>query len=649
MRRGRPTAPSQQASTQQPKPQAQVTKGDPFAALDSKSPPATGAPAAGEVDEFASRFPPLDQFSLLHDHGSKFDFDSSEKPLPPSEGVGNKVTERLADEVFASSRQNTPPVSRPQSVTPAPRPKSVTPAPVTGSRSSQYGEPIVNKSASSQQQQAPSEVSRAQSIISSNPELQAMTSQITSRYVSTGTSTDDLPYEPSRNSRRVAQMPAPEIIRPASVPQSSNLTGDHSQVPEPRLSVSARINSLQSQPQARQTASASPSLEAVWSQPPDLIDVVPRTNISVNRSRPVSTNLDNSTIDYLREKEAQARPQGRPTPSPRPLSQVPSPNLIPLDDDNETKAETSDLEFLRSMEDPKPANKRSSLTSLSGSKNMLAGRFGDAFKRFEASNPPQQQQQQSVDLAGVVRSPSPIKDASRRDLTPIAGSEATDGRSDDGQYEDDMDNMTPEQRRDAEQRKLEEEEQRVKAAQEEYRKRVAEGGSAGSVPLPRSIGGVPRASSIQNRVQSLLNEEQKPTTVQRTAQGYGKYTDESPAERRPKPEITRKPIAGSKPQISGSYAIRGNNTGSSNPPALPPKPTGGKPVAPKKPGYLNSLPTGSSPTKTRPGEQLVATDLAGQPALDMSSEDKDNYIRDFTQRFPSLSAMDASERSGSRS
>jgi AP2-associated kinase len=320
-----------------------------------------------------------------------------------------------------------------------------------------------------------------------------------------------------------------------------------------------------------------------------------------------------------------------------------------LDDDNETKAETSDLEFLRSMEDPKSANKRSSLTSLSGSKNMLAGRFGDAFKRFEASNPSQQQQQQPVDLTGAVRSPSPIKDTGRRDLTPIAGSEATDGRSDDGRYDDDMDNMTPEQRRDAEQRKLQEEEQRVKAAQEEYRKRVTEGGSAGSAPLPRSIGGVPRASSIQNRVQSLLNEEQKPATVQRTAQGYGKYTDESPTERRPKPEIARKPIAGSKPQISGSYAVRGNSTGSSTPPALPPKPTGGKPVAPKKPGYLNSLPTGSSPTKTRQAEQLVATDLPGQPALDMSPEDRDNYIRDFTQRFPSLSAMDASERSGSRS
>ena len=68
MRRGRPTpSPS-------PKPQStasgkKVTDGDPFAALDAKSAPSFDA------DEISSRFPTVDQFSILHDKGNKFNFE----------------------------------------------------------------------------------------------------------------------------------------------------------------------------------------------------------------------------------------------------------------------------------------------------------------------------------------------------------------------------------------------------------------------------------------------------------------------------------------------------------------------------------------------------------------------------------------------
>src|SRR5208282_4659573 len=86
----------------------------------------------------------------------------------------------------------------------------------------------------------------------------------------------------------------------------------------------------------------------------------------------------------------------------------------------------SNVDFLRTMEDQEAVRrkdrrtssgnkqaKRSSLPSLSGTKNLLAGKFGDAFKRFESNT-------------SAPRTPS-LEDLDRQELTPIAGSEATDG------------------------------------------------------------------------------------------------------------------------------------------------------------------------------------------------------------------------------
>lgn len=297
-------------------------------------------------------------------------------------------------------------------------------------------------------------------------------------------------------------------------------------------------------------------------------------------------------------------------------------------------------------------SKRSSLTSLSGSKNILAGKFGDAFKRFESS--PSEPNQ------GVVRAPSPLKATNQSDLTPIAGSEATDGRSDDGRGFDDEEYMTPEMRRDLERRQLLEEEERVGAAQAEYRRRKAEGGADfGQTPLPRSVGGVPRAVSIQNRVQSLLSEEQRPSVTPKTAEGYGKYTDAA-ASSKP-PDIPRKPLAVSKTRVTGApqskgYAgnlvgtapTRSNTVPATASASIPAKATG-KPAAPKKPVHLNSLPTGGRPAspakKNQPlSDQLVAVDVPGQPALHMTARERDDYLEDFAKRFPSLSSIEMVER-----
>ena len=137
------------------------TTSDPFAALDAK-------PSVVSVDEISSRFPSLDQFSLLH-HGGKFDFDNS-SPTSSSapKDLGQRVAERLADDAFAT-------------------PKSRTPVPTTTVKPST------------------AVVSRAQKIISSTPELQAVaappsvvyqptpTRPPVSSYVSQGTMTSPTP------------------------------------------------------------------------------------------------------------------------------------------------------------------------------------------------------------------------------------------------------------------------------------------------------------------------------------------------------------------------------------------------------------------------------------------------------------------------
>ena len=633
MRRGRPTA-SPAPGAAQTKPPSQPSKGDPFAALDSKP------KAGGDPDEFSSRFPSLDQFSLLHDSGSKFDFDSASAPAPPpkKDDAKQRAPEHLVDEVFAANRS--PPTGgigeRPSSVAPAIASRVV----------SQHVEKISRNSSGPAKQ----DVSRAQSIISSNPDLQAISTQTTPKYVSTGTSTSDLPSLAAQSglkpSYRVSAIQTSESPRSTSLSRPSSTGPQRTESPEVMASVSARISSIQSE-KARAPSASGASIE-VTQPPEDLMDFPSRSSTlnveaPAQRQRPASTNFEaTTTMDFLREREI-SRPQSRVSGKNSP--HVPSPSLIPTDDDHQPspQPEADNLEFLRSMESgdasKDKSTKRSSLGSLSGGKGMLASKFGDAFKRFEGGQQP------------GARTPSPLKEDDRPDLTPIAGSVATDGGSDNGQPPQDLDALTPEMRREIEQRQLEEEEQRVKAAQEAYRNRVATGGAghAGS----RNTTAPARASTIQNRVQNLL-DEQKVSHVKKTASGYGKYSDDASAAsklEKPLPEVPRKPLAASKPPTKPIYGGAGSNAGTASaPPTLAAnKP---KPAAPKKPVHLNSLPTGQrSPAKSTqpaPNEQLIAVDLPGQPVLDMSAHEKDAYLEEFSQRFPSLSAMETGGRSSGR-
>lgn len=394
----------------------------------------------------------------------------------------------------------------------------------------------------------------------------------------------------------------------------------------------------------------------------EMLEPTARTRTLVTRQRPASTHLE-SNLDFLRERENNKpnAAQGMPSPRFQP-ERMPSPALLP---DEETNI-TSNVDFLRSMEESEPRkskeSKRSSLTSL-GKKNIFAGKFGDAFKRFEGNQ----------NVPPPLRTPSPFKDLQRRDLTPIAGSEATDGRSDDGQVLEETEDMTPEMRREIERLRLAQEERRVAAAQAEHRARVAQReltGSSGArpTPPPKSIGGVSRAFSIQNKVQTFIEENSRSANIKRTAEGYGQYTDSAassspPAENRP--EIPRKPLgtgrgstSSPRPMLSSDSlgAGRSGNIGVESRPTLPPKDF--RPAAPPKPTHLNKHSTSGS----RPGspakasglppairqtgrlEALIAADLPGAPIIDMTAEQKEDYIRDFSTRFPSLTSIEMVER-----
>ncbi|CZT49362.1 related to serine/threonine kinase ARK1 [Rhynchosporium secalis] len=661
MRRGRPAAvPQAQAAKPSPSPMRGASS-DPWAALDSK----TSSPS---IDDVSSRFPSLDQFSLLHD-GGQFDFDkSSPTKSTANRDLNQRVAEKLADDAFAVPAQ--------------PQPGTPSTAKPTGNV-----------------------VSRAQNIISSNPALQQATTPTivyqptptrppTSLYVSQGTMTSPTPPPLGQQPSKYAPTPAQRFPQTSDHHRSSSLprnqeaaTKSHLQRPEDKQSLHPTIPrnpSFTKLGHVRHSSSSRPSLEA--GRPSlEALEPVARTKSSNSRPRPTSTYLE-SNMDFLREKEKEA--SGRPSLSERrPSYKALETAIVDPSSDEETMIE-SNVDFLRNMEDQDTSkkdrrrssggglkSKRSSLPSmsLSGTKTLLAGKFGDAFKRFE----------HNANAPAPPRTPSPLNDMERRDLTPIAGSEATDGRSDDGNMFEDMDNMPPEQRREVERRRLSMEEKRVSNAAAEYRKRLADRGPA----APRSIGGVSRAASIQNKVQSLLDENQGPSPVKKTAEGYGRFTDSGPPPptshfdqsanpyAKPASSLLRKPISQSVggvihprtvpiTQVETTYSKTRSPlphqalTHSQSHPQSQPQPilspttvsrTGPRPSAPPKPMHLNSNATGSTNSlqqnQSSPPKPSSFLPRPLQARSDMTAKEKEDYIADFSKRFPTLSGIELVETS----
>lgn len=600
MRRGRPTAPQQVIpATKANSSPMRGTASDPFAALDSNN----LATRSAAVDELSAKFPSLDEFSILHDKGTKFQFSSASPEIKQDE-FSKRVTQALADDAFAQplpKKAKEIMETKPASAPPAKPSPEKKPAPIS---------------------KEPTRRSQPSLIHQPTPQRPSM--------VSTGIQTSPPPSPkpevsnyPDISKRppvwRVPSESAKHHFRALSQPRAFSGSRKDTPTLKPEAVVSSRPSLLDRALSSGTTltipkspASSRPSLEGSRPSVLDLSDSISRSKSANARPRPTSIHVE-SNLDYLRHRESNDLGD---------RSKVGDAAESSSDDEPETveKNIRSNVEFLRSMEGDEKlskkekrrsssgtkSSKRSSLPSisLSGTKNILAGKFGDAFKRFESnsSNPE------------PPRTPSPTYDRIRPgvDLTPIAGSEATDDHE---SAIDESQELPPEIRRELERRRLSEEEKRVAEAAAEYRKRLAEGGK-GKPSGGSSAGGTTgptRASTIQNRVKSLLEDTNK-VAATRTAEGYGKYTD-MPSNDQKKP-----------------YNMTGVNNAPRQmpPPSVARKPigaagTGGRlPVPPKPAAKPAALRTGGV---AKPGTVGVNPGPGGN----------EDWEADFSKRYPSLS------------
>lgn len=492
MRRGRPANAGSLQSTTKPSPSPlRGSASDPFAALDSKVP---SVPSVVD-DDAAARFPPLDQFSLLHEAGSKFAFEQkTPEGVTPSSSksrdISQRVTEALADDAFAVPAKDVPKFSK--------------------------STPI------------PSQTSRT----SSTQTIVATALEHKPTMVSTGTMTA---LESSQSRPQLTPNYAPAIQRfPRHDGRASSQSRivENSKMPPPsgydRPLLSPPTNDTRKVPpmsssQPQSSISSRPSLESQRPSYQGFENGLLRSHSTASRMRPASIDLDSSppldadgsAVGGKVVRGSRVRNQSADLPEFATTESTSTTN-------GETTRIASNVDFLRAMEEEDPARKKEKRPSsggkgekrrsmpsisLSSTKSILAGRFGDAFRRFETNN----------------------GDASHRDspsldresiLTPITGSEATDGRSDDGQVLEEVED-TPEVRRELERRRLSMEERRVADAAAAYKKHVSENGG----DRTRGREGT-RAAMIQNKVQSLLDESNK-TSPTKSAQGYGRFTKPS--------------------------------------------------------------------------------------------------------------------------
>jgi AP2-associated kinase len=361
-----------------------------------------------------------------------------------------------------------------------------------------------------------------------------------------------------------------------------------------------------------------------------------------------------SNLDYLRDREMT---HGRNFDAPS-LQRRVTANAVDDSEPDERNVRSS-IDFLRTIEQDEQGHKhRRSSSRSSQSKqakrgsitNIVKGRFGDAFRRFESTNktPDYERDQsplaeQAIDNRG-----------GNATLTPIAGSVATSGLSDDDRsLVDETQDLSPEVRRELEKRQLAEEERRVEAAAAEYRQRVTSQGQG------QAKAGPSKASTIQNRVKNLLDESSKPTPINRTAEGYGKYTGTAkPLPTRPQdqsgarqpPTIARKPmnVSAQQPQDL-NYAKPSSVRPNMPPPApsasAPPtisirNPSGPPPRAPKP----KALQTGGSVASSQ-GSPTKPTHVSRDKPLPAISGNgaEDFDVDTFSKKYPSLSGLEMVE------
>jgi AP2-associated kinase len=356
----------------------------------------------------------------------------------------------------------------------------------------------------------------------------------------------------------------------------------------------------------------------------------------------------------------------------------------------------NDLDYLRSNEEadngkrrhskqgPSGHKKRTSLPSIANAKNIFAGRFGDAFKRFEASP---EDGKKPEDLRP--RTPeAQYHDEASQSLSPIQGSEPTPSRYNDTAF-DETEDLPPEMKRELERQQLSQEEKRVAEAAAQYRANVTSNGTGNS-------SNPSRASTIQKRVQSLLDEGRRSPAAPKTAEGYGRFTQQPEPVNQPLPPRTaplnkpaaplpsrQSPIDLSVPGLVDPR-VRAQPSGhtlthtASAPPAPQHQRVLSRPSAPPKPKVLRTGPWAQAqeqevgrekPIQAKPTglAALLAKDLEGVPdypgqnaAPTTSSEYRDippqgrsrfdagdaahDLEADFSARYPSLTGIEMVER-----
>ena len=605
MRRGRPTKPVSHHGSAKPSPSPlrMMDAADPFAAMDGGK--------GAHADELSSKFPTLDEFSLMTDREKKFSFDQDARRQtePPESGLSQRVTNALADQAFVTS--------------PSP-PKA--PA-----------KPFAEK---------PTTVSKPRDILekkkSIERESQARSSSLPQRggMISTGTSASPPPTAKPMRDPPLWKVPTHD---PISRTVSEDRPPPKTRLPDPAEKKSRLAQLLQDDATNSQgpsndgnnpPTSSRPSLEGGRPSFKDLDMGLTRSRSLNIQQRPASVNIGKGPT-HIRDREIthmNTRDYEANFVSAEPEST-----------DSAVESEMniqSDLGFLKAREEEEKESrghhkrfssgsrhgKRTSLphAALTGTKNMLTGRFGDAFKMFEGGH-----ERSRSRGHGHERDEDHHLHPDRREvLTPIAGSEATD-LSDDRRL-DETEDLSPAMRRELEKRQLEAEERRVEQAAAEYRQRVnaRSGGHSGA-------GGVNRASTIQNRVQSLLSENSRP--AQKTATGYGKFTPEAASQQTSELQRAKAPQAISNTPMSSG--IRSSATADIPPLSAPAstmnlaaQDTRSRPTAPPKPQVLR---TGQgNPSSPAMNDSSRAEDSTMSP---------DDWESKFNKRFPSLSGIEMVE------
>lgn len=587
MRRGRPNQSGREQPITKPSPSPIRPNGnDPFSILDGSK------ITSGASDEISNRFPPLDQFALLHDAGNKFAFDTGTKPVASVPGLprelSQRVTEALADDAFIQ-----PPNPEPK---PIPQ-KQVSPLLPTSQPLPKV--PAVDTSSHK------SVASLIQSMNSAGTQTDPSSPEIPKKPPTTSTGTMTSPrmtdFEKAIGSGRpLYRLSSSDHQRSLSQPRVTATSSLIREKSENDLAGKIKLSNNEQKPNSQTSTLNALQAPQSW-QPQD--DTLTRTKSEATRRRPLSAQFDTSKFSTARSSSI-----GR--------GQIDSAQQV-IEDDRTNIA--SNVEFLKKMEEEDPNKKKEkrhssgskyAKLSLAGTKNLFAGRFGDAFKRFESG-------QAGINIDEV-----------DNNLTPITGSVATDGRSDDGQVIEETEEMSPEVRRELERRRLSQEERRVTEGAAAYKQRIAENG----VVRGRDIN---RAALIQNKVQSLLEESNKSPT--KTAKGYGKFTTDM---------STSPPIISDR---ESSFPPRKHQIPNTTYPSIPSAAaTTSRPSAPPKPQVLRTGGTVISPAPSpnivsKPSHLISKSKTSDLPQGQNNLLSPEDWEAQFSKRYPSLSGLEMVE------